>query len=84
MASRTGDLPKIMRISFQIGRIVAAIILVQTLFFKFTGAEESVYLFTKVGAEPLGRIAVFLCSLFVLWTRRDELPVLGPIFARTC
>jgi hypothetical protein len=34
---------------------VAAVILGQTLFFKFTGAEESVYIFTKVGLEPWGR-----------------------------
>ena len=37
-------------------RVVAAIILLQTLFFKFTGAPESVYIFTKVGLEPWGRI----------------------------
>ena len=37
-------------------RGVAAIILLQTLFFKFTGAPESIYIFTKVGAEPWGRI----------------------------
>src|SRR5271157_818932 len=37
-------------------RIVAAIILLQTLFFKFTAAPESVYIFSKVGAEPWGRI----------------------------
>ena len=37
-------------------RIVAAIILLQTLFFKFTAAPESVYIFTKVHAEPWGRI----------------------------
>jgi putative oxidoreductase len=37
-------------------RITAAIILLQTLFFKFTGAPESMYIFTKVGAEPWGRI----------------------------
>src|SRR5438093_1010635 len=36
-------------------RIVAAVILGQTLFFKFTGAEESVYIFTKVGLESWGR-----------------------------
>jgi uncharacterized membrane protein YphA (DoxX/SURF4 family) len=36
-------------------QIIAAIILGQTLFFKFTGAEESVALFTKLGAEPFGR-----------------------------
>jgi hypothetical protein len=38
-------------------RAVATIILLQTLFFKFTGAPESVYIFTKVGIEPWGRIA---------------------------
>jgi len=38
-------------------RLTAAIILLQTLFFKFTGAEESVYIFTKVGLEPFGRYA---------------------------
>ncbi len=37
-------------------RFVAAAILLQTLFFKFTAAPESVYIFTKVGAEPWGRI----------------------------
>jgi len=45
-----------MKIIFNICRVVAAIILVQTLYFKFTGAPESVYIFTKVGAEPVGRI----------------------------
>ena len=37
-------------------RIAAAAILVQTLFFKFTAAPESVYIFTKVHAEPWGRL----------------------------
>jgi hypothetical protein len=37
-------------------QIVTAVILFQTLFFKFTAAEESVYIFTRVGAEPWGRI----------------------------
>lgn len=37
-------------------RVVAAVILLQTIFFKFTGAPESVYIFTKVGLEPWGRI----------------------------
>ena len=36
-------------------RLMAAGILLQTLFFKFTAAPESVYIFTKVGAEPWGR-----------------------------
>lgn len=37
-------------------QLAAAAILLQTLFFKFTGAEESVYIFTALGAEPWGRI----------------------------
>ncbi len=37
-------------------RIAAALILLQTLFFKFTAAPESVVLFTKLGVEPWGRI----------------------------
>ncbi len=36
-------------------RLTAAVILLQTLFFKFTGAPESIYIFTKVGMEPWGR-----------------------------
>jgi uncharacterized membrane protein YphA (DoxX/SURF4 family) len=54
-------------------RIVAAVILVQTLFFKFTGAPESVYIFTKVGAEPWGRIGsgvVELIAAILLLTPR--------------
>ncbi len=37
-------------------QLVAAVILLQTLFFKFTGAEESVYIFSTLGVEPAGRI----------------------------
>jgi putative oxidoreductase len=44
-----------MKFASWILRLVAAVILLQTLFFKFTGAEESVYIFTTVGAEPWGR-----------------------------
>lgn len=36
-------------------RLVTAGILAQTLFFKFSGAPESVYIFTTVGQEPWGR-----------------------------
>jgi uncharacterized membrane protein YphA (DoxX/SURF4 family) len=36
-------------------RLVVAAILVQTLYFKFTGAPESVYIFETVGMEPWGR-----------------------------
>jgi|SRR5437867_9646221 len=37
-------------------QLIVAGILFQTLFFKFTGAEESVYIFSKLGMEPWGRI----------------------------
>ena len=37
-------------------QLVAAGILLQTLFFKFTGAAESVHIFTALGVEPWGRI----------------------------
>ncbi len=36
-------------------RLAVAVILVQTLYFKFTGAPESVYIFETVGMEPWGR-----------------------------
>src|SRR3974377_120779 len=54
-------------------RISAALILLQTLFFKFTAAPESVYIFTKVGAEPWGRIGsgiVELIAAILLLTPR--------------
>lgn len=44
-------------------RIVAAIILLQTLFFKFTAAPESVYIFSKLGVEPFGRIGSGVAEL---------------------
>ncbi len=44
-------------------RIVAAVILLQTLFFKFSGAEESVYIFSKLGIEPYGRIGSGIAEL---------------------
>jgi len=49
------SLTKTQKIASWIFRLTAAIILFQTLFFKFTGAPESVYIFTKVGLEPWGR-----------------------------
>lgn len=51
-----GTLCKKHRIVSWILQVIVAVILFQTLFFKFTGAEESRYIFEKVGAEPVGRI----------------------------
>jgi len=37
-------------------QVVAAVILLQTLYFKFTGAPESIYIFSTLGLEPWGRL----------------------------
>jgi hypothetical protein len=54
-------------------RGVAAVILLQTLFFKFTGAKESVYIFSTLGMEPWGRIgsgvAELIASVLLLTPR---------------
>ena len=47
-------------------QIIAAIILAQTLFFKFTAAPESVALFTKLGVEPFGRIGAGIMELITV------------------
>jgi uncharacterized membrane protein YphA (DoxX/SURF4 family) len=44
-------------------RATAAVILLQTLFFKFTGAEESVYIFSRLGLEPAGRYGTGVVEL---------------------
>lgn len=44
-------------------RITASVILLQTLFFKFSGAEESVYIFSTLGVEPYGRIGSAVAEL---------------------
>jgi uncharacterized membrane protein YphA (DoxX/SURF4 family) len=44
-------------------RIVAAVILLQTLYFKFTAHPQSVKLFTILDMEPWGRIGTGVCEL---------------------
>ncbi|MCI4669513.1 MAG: DoxX family protein [Bacteroidia bacterium] len=44
-------------------RLAAAVVLLQTLFFKFTGAPESVEIFSSLGAEPWGRIGSGIIEL---------------------
>jgi len=44
-------------------RGIAAVILLQTLFFKFTAAKESVYIFSTLGMEPWGRIGSGVAEL---------------------
>ncbi|HAV61462.1 MAG TPA: DoxX family protein [Verrucomicrobiales bacterium] len=73
-------------------QVLAAAILFQTLFFKFTGAEESVYIFTTLGMEPWGRIGSGIAELIacvllliprtVLWGALLSLGVIsGAIFS---
>jgi hypothetical protein len=54
-------------------QIGVALILFQTLFFKFTGAEESKYIFGRLGLEPWGRIGSGVVELIavglILWPR---------------
>lgn len=44
-------------------RVVIAIIYVQTLYFKFSGHPDSVYIFSKLGLEPFGRIGIGVFEL---------------------
>ena len=57
------ELSKTQTIISWILQLLAAAILFQTLFFKFTGAEESVYIFTTLGMEPWGRIGSGVAEL---------------------
>ncbi|RYZ35216.1 MAG: DoxX family protein [Sphingobacteriales bacterium] len=63
-------------------RIVAAAIMLQTLYFKFTGADESIFIFSQVGMEPWGRyaagIAELIASVLILLPRTS---VLGALLA---
>jgi hypothetical protein len=51
-------------------RWIAAIIFAQTLYFKFSGADESVWIFQQLGAEPIGRLGSgvieLLCVILLL------------------
>ena len=44
-------------------RIFPAVIMLQTLFFKFSAAPESVAIFSKLGMEPFGRIGTGIIEL---------------------
>ncbi|MEZ6014467.1 MAG: DoxX family protein [Planctomycetota bacterium] len=46
-----------------VAQVVAAVILGQTLFFKFSAAPEAVAIFTKLGVEPFGRIGLGVFEL---------------------
>lgn len=52
-----------MKTIFWLLRLIPAVILLQTLFFKFTAAPESVYIFSQLGVEPFGRIGAGVAEL---------------------
>jgi uncharacterized membrane protein YphA (DoxX/SURF4 family) len=60
-------------IFFWVLRFLAALIMLQTLYFKFSGAEESVYIFSTLGIEPWGRIGTgfleLIASILILIPR---------------
>lgn len=56
LESHAMSLPKTANYLSWACQIVAAVILLQTLYFKFTGAPESIYIFSTLGLEPWGRI----------------------------
>ena len=61
-------------------RLAVAAVLLQTLFFKFSAAPESVYIFSTLGLEPWGRIgagmAELAASLLLLYPRSVPLGAL--------
>jgi uncharacterized membrane protein YphA (DoxX/SURF4 family) len=57
--------PKALTTASWILQILAAAILLQTLFFKFTGAEEAKFIFSTLGVEPWGRIGAGVAELIV-------------------
>jgi hypothetical protein len=63
---RATSLTRAANISSWVGQITAAVILGQTLFFKFTGAPESKYIFTTLGIEPWGRIGTGILELITV------------------
>ena len=44
-------------------RIIVAILLIQTLYFKFSAHPDSVSIFSQVGLEPFGRITIGILEL---------------------
>lgn len=73
-------------------KLTVVVILLQTLYFKFTAAEESVYIFQTLGIEPFGRIGSgiveLIASILILIPRTTLLgallglgTMLGAIFS---
>ncbi|MDF1869826.1 MAG: DoxX family protein [Phycisphaerales bacterium] len=77
------SLPKPLLITSWILQVIVAFILGQTLFFKLTGAPETVALFEVLGAEPMGRIATaiaeLVCVVLLLVPKTSVLGAIGSV-----
>jgi len=82
MSIARASLTKAAAITSWVAQIIAAVILGQTLFFKFTGAPESKYIFSTLGIEPWGRIGTGVLELItVILLLNPKTPVLGALLA---
>lgn len=55
-----------MKISFLfVLRLIVALILIQSLYFKFTGHPEAMYIFSTLNAEPWGRRVLGVIELII-------------------
>jgi putative oxidoreductase len=82
MSIARASLTKAAAITSWVAQITAAVILGQTLFFKFTGAPESKYIFSTLGIEPWGRIGTGVLELItVILLLNPKTPVLGAVLA---
>jgi hypothetical protein len=78
----TSSLGRGAAITSWICQLTAAVILAQTLFFKFTGALESRYIFSTLGIEPWGRIGTGVAELVaVVLLLYPKTSVLGAVLA---
>ncbi len=64
---------KFSAIGIWILKLLAAIIMLQTLYFKFSASEESVFIFSTLGMEPYGRLGIavleLIASLLILYPK---------------
>jgi hypothetical protein len=79
------ELSKAQRTTSWIARVAVAVILLQTLFFKFTAAPESVYIFETLGLEPWGRIGSgaveLVAAILLLVPAKPATPAIGALLA---
>lgn len=74
-------------ITIWIFRLIPAIILLQTLFYKFSAHPDSVAIFTKLHAEPFGRIFTgileLILSALILYPKTTRIGAIGALIVMT-